>query len=275
MNPDIREINHLALIAGGGRFPFLLIQSARELSIPVTVFAINGVTSPELANQVERIYWLELGEALSRFIEHCHADGIRYVVMGGRMAHNMIWRYRGFDKRSLRVLARMVTRRADGILGTVSDELAHDGIQMLDQSFLLKNCMPERGLLTPRRALTRTEKKDIKFGFPLAREIAGMDIGQTVVVKDLAVVAVEGLDGTDETILRAGRISGGGNVVIKVCKPHQDSRFDIPVIGPDTVRTLQQAGGGALAVMANETLFFDREEAVQLAQEAGIAIVSI
>ena len=271
---DLSRVDRLGLVAGGGRFPVLLAQAAAAQSIPVSAFAIKSITDASLGQHVAAMHWLELGE-LSRLIEQCHSDGVRHVVMAGHVPHNSIWRYRGFDKRALRLLGRMVTRQADSILGAVVEELAREGIETIEQSALLDGCMPEKGLLTPRRPLTAREEKDIEFGFPIARQVAGLDIGQSIVVKDLSVVAVEGLEGTDQTIRRAGEIAGQGFVLVKVSKPHQDSRFDIPVIGPGTIRSMREAGGGAVAIMAEETLFFDRDEAVELAHQAGIAIQAI
>ncbi len=268
---NIKDVDHIGLIACGGRLPFILAQAASEVSIPVSAFAINGITKPELADHVDRIHWMDLGD-LSKFIKECHTEDIHHVLMAGRVPHNAIWRYRGFDKRSLKLLGRMVTRKADSILGSVVEELAREGIEVLDHPLLLGRCMPKKGLMTPKRPLSRREKKDIEFGFPIAREIAGMDIGQTVVVKDLAVVAVESLEGTDETIRRAGEIADGGIVVIKVAKPHQDSRFDIPVVGPGTIRSIRETGGGVLAMMARQTLFFDQAETIEMAQKAKIGI---
>lgn len=270
----LSRVSRLGLLAGEGRFPFMLAQAAAELAIPVTAFAMNGITPPELAEQVDAIHWLELGQ-FSEFIDRVHGDGISYVIMAGRVPHNSIWRYRGFDRRSLRLLGKMVTRKADSILGTVVEELESEGIHVLDSSLLLRKCMPGKGLLTPSRPPTGREEKDIEFGFPLARELAGLDIGQTIAVKDLAVVAVESLEGTDETILRAGRIAQGDIVVVKVAKPQQDSRFDIPVVGPGTIRSLIEAGGGALAFMAGEVLFFDQEEALSLAEESDICVIAV
>lgn len=271
---NIKEIPRLGLFAGGGRFPLLLARSAAQFPIPLTAFAIKGIADPALADFATQIHWVDLGQ-FSDAISRCHAEDIRHVVMAGTVPHNAIWRYRGFDKRSLKLLGRVATRKADSLLGGVVEELEREGIEVIDSSLLIGECMPKKGLLTPKRRLTRREKKDIAFALPLARQIAGMDIGQTIVVKDLAVVAVESLEGTDETIKRAGAIADGDIVVVKVSKPRQDSRFDIPVIGPDTVRSIQEAGGGALAILAGETLFFDREEAVALAHQAHIAIVAV
>lgn len=267
------RIPRLGLMAGAGRLPFLIADAAAQISLPVTAFAVEGITPPELAGHVDCIHWMQLD--FSRLIRQLHADKIQHVVMVGRIPHNAIWHYRGFDLRSLRLLANMVTRKADSILGTVVQELERENIHVIDQTLLLRDSMPSAGLLTPKRPLTAREQKDIEFGYPIARQIAGMDIGQTIVVKDLAVVAVEGLEGTDETILRAGRIAAGNVVVIKVAKPQQDSRFDVPVIGPDTIRTLHAAGGGAIAFQAGNALFCDPAECIALAHEYKIAIAAV
>jgi UDP-2,3-diacylglucosamine hydrolase len=268
------NIPHLGLMAFQGRFPILVAQAAAERGIPVTAFGVKGITPPELADEVIRMHWMELGQ-FSRFVDQMHAENIRHVVMAGRVPHNAIWHYRGFDLRSLKVLGKLINRKADTVLGAVVAELAKERIEVIDSTLLLRGCMPEKGLLTPKRPLTERETRDVEFGLPIARQIAGMDIGQTIVVKDLAVVAVESLEGTDETILRGGKIAGGDIVVIKVSKPRQDARFDYPVIGPDTIRTIQAAGGGALAVMAGHALFFDRTEALEIAAQADIGVIAI
>lgn len=260
-------------MAGSGRLPFLVAQAAGQLSLPVTAFGIEGITPPELRDHVDQIHWMKLGQ-FSKCIRKLHSENIRHVVMVGHVPHNSLWKYRGFDLRSIRVLAGMVTRRADSLLGSVVRELARENIEVIDSTLLLRDCMPGRGLLTARRPLSHREEKDIEFGFPLARQIAALDIGQTIVVKDLAVVAVEGLEGTDETILRAGRIANGSIVVIKVAKPQQDSRFDVPVVGPQTVQSIHNAGGGVLAFMAESTLFVDQAEAITQAEKAHVGIIA-
>ncbi|NQU43698.1 UDP-2,3-diacylglucosamine diphosphatase LpxI [bacterium] len=278
ISPDITQIppdlERLGLLAFEGRFPLLLAEAAAVHHIPVVAFGVEGITPPELEQMVERLHWMKLGQ-ISKFIEKMHEENIRHVVMAGRVQHNSIWKYRGFDKRGLKVLGRLINRKANTVLRAIVDELALENIQVLDQNLFIRSCMPEKGLLTPWRPLTRREEADIEFGFPIARQVAGIDIGQTLVVKDLAVIAVESLEGTDETIQRAGRITGGGNVVIKVSKPHQDSRFDIPVVGPGTIRSLQKAGGGVLAIMSQQALFFDQQEALEIARQADIAVTVI
>jgi DUF1009 family protein len=267
----LRGIPRLGLIAFEGRFPLLIAQAAHELGIPVTAFGVKGITPEEIAEKVDLVHWMQLGQ-FNKFVDKMHAEGIGHVIMAGRVQHNSIWQYRGFDSRSLKVLGRLVNRKADTVLGAVVDELARENIEVLDSTLLLRGCMPAEGLLTPDRPTTKAEIKDIEFGIPLAFQIAGMDIGQTIVVKDLAVVAVEGLEGTDETIHRAGRITGRGVVVVKVPKPRQDNRFDFPVVGPGTIQSIRDSGGGALGLIAEHALFFDQAEALELAREAKVAI---
>lgn len=268
------QIPRLGLMAGAGSGPILVAQAAARIGLPITAFAVKGITNPELGNLVDEIHWLNLGQ-FSLLIKILHQKEIRHLVMVGHIPHNAIWRYRGFDVRALRILGKMVNRKADGLLGAVVEEFQRENIMVLDSTLLLRNNMPGKGLLTPNRPPTKREEEDIAFGLPIAREIGRLDIGQTIVVKDKAVVAVESLEGTDETILRAGRIAAGDIVVIKVAKPQQDSRFDVPVIGPHTIDSIQQAGGGVLAIMGDSTLFFDEKEAIRKAQEANITIIAV
>lgn len=275
--PSLKMFNHipkLGLMAFEGRFPILLAEAAADQHIPVVAFGVRGLTPEELESKVERIHWMQLGQ-FEKFVEKMHQEEIRHLIMAGRVQHNSIWRYRGFDKRSLKVLGKMINRKADTVLKAVVDELQKEGIQVLDSTLLLQRCMPRKGHLTPWHKLSAREKRDIDFGVPLAKQIAGMDIGQTIVVKDLAVVAVESLEGTDETIARAGRITGGDIVVIKVAKPRQDSRFDFPVTGPGTIASIREAGGGLLTLIESQALFFDQEEALAMAKDAGVGITVI
>ena len=224
---ELRKIPRLGLMAFEGRFPILLAQAAAEMHIPVVAFGVQGLTPPELENIVERMHWMQLGQ-FSKFVEQAHKDNVHHVVMAGRVQHNAIWKYRGFDLRTLNVLRKLINRKADTVLNAVVDELAKEHIKVVDSTLLLRSCMPRKGLMTLTRPITPHEMKDIEFGFPIAKQIAGLDIGQTLVVKDLAVVAVESLEGTDEAIARGGRIANGGIVVVKVSKPKQDKRFDYP-----------------------------------------------
>ncbi|MEI7633274.1 MAG: UDP-2,3-diacylglucosamine diphosphatase LpxI [bacterium] len=264
----------IGLIAGGGDFPLLLARSARANGVEIIVFALKGFASREMEMAADKVEWLELGQA-EKAIQLMHAHGITEVAMAGRVPHNSIFQYRHFDWRALKALARAVNKKADSLLGIVTSELERAGIRVIDSTMFLKSLMPGAELLTPARPLTKRERHDIDFGYPIAKVVAGQDIGQTIVVKDGVVAAVEGIEGTDECILRAGRLAGGGCVVIKVSKPRQDNRFDVPVIGRQTLLSMRESHCAALAFSAWQCLLFDREEVLRIASEADIAIITV
>lgn len=269
--PPAPALDHIGLIAGEGRFPFLLAQSAHERNITVTAIGIRGVTPPELAAAVDAMHWVEFGQ-FNRLIEILHRCGISKAVMAGRVKHRNIFQLSRIDRRGLKLLASLPSRKADTLLGAITSELARENIEILDSTMLLRECMPPRGLLTPTCPVTREISDDIEFGRPVAIGVAGMDIGQTIVVKQQTIVAVEAMEGTNEAIIRAGRTAGPGCVVIKVSKPRQDRRFDVPVIGLTTIRKMVQAECAALAIPGGEALFFEQEEACALAAQHGICI---
>ncbi|MCL5271571.1 MAG: UDP-2,3-diacylglucosamine diphosphatase LpxI [bacterium] len=264
-------LGHIGLIAGEGRFPILLAQAARDRNIRVTAIGVRGITSPDLAREVTAIHWVEFGQ-FNRMIEICHEAGIRQTIMAGRIKHNSIFQLTRIDRRGIKLLARASSRKADTLLRAITEELARERIEVLDSTLLMKECMPPAGLLTPACAPSEAVMDDINFGRPLATALAGLDIGQTLVVKHKSVVAVEAMEGTDQTIQRAGEIAGEGCVVVKVSRPRQDRRFDVPVLGLTTVRKIIQVKGAALAFPGGETLFFDREEASALATEHGVTL---
>ena len=265
--------SHIGLIAGEGDFPKLIARAARAANVHVTIIAITGFASPDLQQEAAETHWVELGQ-VSKVLYILQERNIRAVTMSGRVPHSSIFQYRHFDARAVKMLARAVNRKADSLLGVVTRELGKEGIEVMDSSLFLKSLMPAEGLLTPQRPLTERELADVQFGMPLAKAIAGLDVGQTIVVKELVVVAVEGLEGTDACITRAGELAGPGCVVIKVSKPQQDLRFDIPIVGRTTLKKMKAAGCSALAFSAGETLLFDREEVLALADEANIAVLA-
>jgi UDP-2,3-diacylglucosamine hydrolase len=264
----------VGIIAGQGDFPLLIARAARGAGVSVLVLGIKGFASEDLENCADTVCWMELGQ-LERAIELLKQHGVDSLVLAGRVPHTSIFQYRHFDRRAMKVLGRTLSRKADALLGALVDEFEREGIHVIDSSLFLKSLMPEPGLITARRPLTQRESEDVEFGFPIAKIIAGQDIGQTIVVREKMVVAVEGAEGTDECILRAGKLAGVGCVVIKVSKPHQDLRFDIPVIGRGTVESMVQAGCCALAVSARESFLFDREAVVAAAEEANIGIIAV
>ncbi|MDD4280245.1 MAG: UDP-2,3-diacylglucosamine diphosphatase LpxI [Candidatus Sumerlaeales bacterium] len=264
----------IALIAGQGVFPISIVRGAHSENIRVVVLAIKGFCSDEIEQYADKIYWVELGQA-QKGLDILQKENIKYIVMAGRVPHQTIFQYRHFDTLALKVLARTMTKRADGILNAVVKAMESYGIEVLDSSLFVRQLFQPAGLLTPKRPLTKAEEEDIRFGLPIARSVAGLDIGQTIVVKDKSVIAVEGLEGTDECIKRAGELAGPGCVVIKVSKPAQDKRFDIPIIGPTTIKSMKTAQASVLAFSANEALMFGKDEIVTNAESAGIAVCAV
>ncbi len=259
------------LIAGNGRFPFLVLEGARNQGIEMAVIALKEEASPELEKVAKRLHWVSLGE-LSKAIELLQREGVQQAVMAGQVKHNKIFSAIRPDWKLAKLLFSLPRKNTDSLIGAVAKVLQDEGILLVDSTMFLKPLIPDAGVLT-RRAPSEEEAADMDYGLQVARQIAGMDIGQTVVIADRACVAVEAMEGTDETIARAARFAQGEKlVVVKVSKPGQDMRFDVPVIGLPTVESMKQAGATALAVDATRTLLFDREKLVELADAAGIAI---
>jgi UDP-2,3-diacylglucosamine hydrolase len=262
------------LIAGNGRFPFLVLEGARSQGIDMAVIALKEEASPELANSAKRLHWVSLGE-LSKAIDLMHREGVTQAVMAGQVKHNKIFSSIRPDWKLAKLLFALPKKNTDSLIGAVAKVLEDEGIRLVDSTLFLKPLVPEAGVLT-RRAPNEHEAADITYGLGVARQIAAMDIGQTVVVSDRACVAVEAMEGTDEVIARAARIAGGKPlVVVKVSKPRQDMRFDVPVIGLPTVEQMTRANATALVVDAGRTLFFDREQLIQQADAAGLAIQAV
>jgi len=259
------------LIAGNGRFPFLVLEGARSQGIEMAVIALKEEASPELEKIAKRLHWVSLGE-LSKAIELMQSEGVKRAVMAGQVKHNKIFSSIRPDWKLAKLLFALPRKNTDSLIGAVAKVLEEEGIQLVDSTMFLKPLLPEAGVLT-RRVPSAQEAVDIEYGIGIARHIATRDIGQTVVVSDSACVAVEAMEGTDETIARAARFANGRPlVVVKVSKPRQDMRFDVPVVGLPTVESMKLAGATALAIDANRTLLFDREKLIAMADAAGIAI---
>lgn len=263
--------SRVGLIAGQGDFPLLIARAATSAGTEVVTICIAGFASQEMPAVSTRHYWLELGQ-LGKAIETLKAEGVTKLIMAGRVPHNSIFQYKHFDWRAMKLLARAAGKRADALLETVCDEFAREGIEVVESSMFLQSLMPEAGLLTRNRTITDAEQADINFGIPIAKIIAGQDIGQTIVVKDKMVIAVEGIEGTDKCIRRAGELAGPGCVVIKVSKPAQDLRFDIPVIGPGTIKSMKEAGASALALSSGRSLLFHKDAVIAEAEENNIGL---
>lgn len=263
--------NGWGLIAGNGRFPFLVLEGARSQGIDMAVIAIKEEADPELAKRAQRVHWVSLGE-LSRTIDLLHQEGVAQAVMAGQVRHNKIFSSIRPDWKLAKLLFALPRKNTDALIGAVAKVLEDEGIRLVDSTLFLKPLLPDPGVLT-RRSPNEQEAADMVYGLKVARHIASMDIGQTVVISDQACVAVEAMEGTDETITRALRIASGKPlVVVKVSKPKQDMRFDVPVIGLPTIATMKSAGATALAVDAQRTLLFDRADLIAEADWAGITI---
>jgi UDP-2,3-diacylglucosamine hydrolase len=259
------------LIAGNGRFPFLVLEGARSQGIDMAVIALKEEASQELANTAKRLHWVSLGE-LSKAIDLMHREGVTQAVMAGQVKHNKIFSSIRPDWKLAKLLLTLTRKNTDSLIGAVAKVFEDEGIHLVDSTHFLKPLLPEAGVLT-RRAPDEREAADIAYGLGVARQVAAMDIGQTVVISDRACVAVEAMEGTDETIARAARIAGGKPlVVVKVSKPNQDMRFDVPVVGLPTIEQMKNAGATAMAIDAGRTLLFDRDKLIAEANAAGIAM---
>jgi hypothetical protein len=277
----------LGLIAGNGRFPFLLLDAARAQGLSVVVAAIREETDPEIdrraaADDGITVHWLSLGE-LSRLIEVFHKEGVEKAVMAGQVKHKQIFSSIRPDWRLAKLLLNLRTRNTDMLLSAVAKVLGDEGIELISSTAFLEPLLAQEGVLTP-RAPDEEERKNIDYGLEVARAVAGFDIGQTVVVAAQACVCVEAMEGTDAAIERAGVLMRSLDddastlerrlTVVKVAKPQQDMRFDVPVIGVDTIETMIRAGASCLSVEAGRTLLFDRDSLLERAGQAGIAIVA-
>lgn len=281
-------MDKLGLIAGNGRFPFLILDAARAAGRPVVVAAIKEETESEIEARAAQddgitVHWLSLGE-LSKLIETFHKEDVHQAVMAGQVKHKQIFSAIRPDWRLAKLLFSLRTRSTDMLLGAVAKVLGDEGIELISSTALLEPLLAKEGTLTE-RAPSEQERKNIEYGLGVARGVAGFDIGQTVVVAAQACVAVEAMEGTDATIARAGALMGSlegtastlerALTVVKVAKPNQDMRFDVPVIGLRTLESMIAAGASCLSVEAERTLLFDREAILARAREAGIAIVAV
>jgi DUF1009 family protein len=281
----------LGLIAGNGRFPFLVLDAAQAQGFDVVVAAIKEETSPEIESKgAASVHWLSLGE-LSKLIDTFKTAGVTCAVMAGQVKHKQIFSAIKPDWRLAKLLLSLGTRNTDSLLGAIAKVLADEGIKLESSTALLEPLLAKTGVLT-KRAPSEQERKNIEYGRPVARRLAKHDIGQTVVIAEAACVAVEAMEGTDATIERAGLLmqslerdsesKGEGEVstlsraltVVKVAKPGQDMRFDVPVIGLKTIETMTRAGANCLAVDAGRCLLLDSEAIIEAANLSEISVVA-
>ncbi len=276
-------MERIGLIAGNGKFPFLILDAARAQGFEVVVAAITEEASPEIEDRgAASVHWLSLGE-LSKLIETFQREGVHRAIMAGQVKHKQIFSAIRPDWRLAKLLLSLTTRNTDSLLGAVAKVLAEEGITLESSTGLLEPLLVKSGVLT-RRTPSEQERKNIDYGRAVARQLAQYDIGQTVVIAETACVAVEAMEGTDAAIERAGHIMGSlrgdastlsrALTVVKIAKPNQDMRFDVPVIGVKTIEVMQAAGATCLALDAGKCLLLDGEKILDAANAAGIAVVA-
>ena len=263
----------LGLIAGNGRFPFLVAAAARRAGRRVVAVAILEEAAPDLADAVDEIHWVGLGQ-LGRCIDDLRGAGAREAVMAGQVRHRQIFAGIVPDVKLMGVLARLAFQNTDSLIGAVAEALGREGITLLPSTAFIEDQLASAGTMSRRRP-SGDEKHDVEYGRKVARVLAGMDLGQTVVVKNRAAVALEAMEGTDETIRRAGRLAGPGTTVVKVAKPRQDMRFDVPVVGPATIEAMIEAGARVLALDAGKALLLDKADFLSKADDAEIAVLGM
>ncbi|HEX5473124.1 MAG TPA: UDP-2,3-diacylglucosamine diphosphatase LpxI [Vicinamibacterales bacterium] len=268
-------MSRIGIIAGNGRFPFLALQGARRIGHDVTVVAVREEAFPELEEAARDagadLHWVSLGQ-LGKCIKLFRAAGIAQAIMAGQVKHARIFSGIIPDLTLLSVLTKLKARNTDALISAVAEVLRGEGIELLDSTAFLAPLLAREGTLT-RRPPSAAEAEDFSFGYRIADAVAGLDIGQAVVVKQRAIVAVEAMEGTDAMIARAGDLAGPGACVVKVAKPNQDMRFDVPVVGVATIEAMRRAGATALSIDAGRTLVVDGAAFVEAADAAGIAVV--
>ncbi len=269
-------MSRIGLIAGNGQFPFLVLDAARSLGHDVTVIALREEAHPDIKEAATReqgssVHWISLGQ-LDRCLTVLRDAGVTQAIMAGQVKHTKLFSDIVPDLKLMSVLRRLQSRSTDSLLSAIADVFREHSIEFLDSTTFLQPLLADPGTIGTRQP-SQAECDDFLFGYQMADVIAGLDVGQTLVLKEQAVVAVEAMEGTDAVITRAGRLAGPGTRVVKVAKPNQDMRFDVPVVGVSTIRTMREAGASALSVDAGKTLIIDVKAFVQAADEADIAVV--
>ncbi len=263
----------LGLIAGNGQFPFLVLEGARKAGAQVAVAAIREETDPEIERVADNVTWVGVGQ-LGKMLRFFKSEDVDKAIMAGQVRHVQIFSSSIPDLRMVKMLLRLPRKNTDALIGAVANELASEGIELIDSTFFLKDQMPAVGNLTKRQPDDR-ERADIEYGLEVAHEIARLELGQTIVVRDRACVAIEAMEGTDVVIRRAGELARGRLTVVKIAKPNQDMRFDVPVVGLSTIQTMIDGGATCLCLTAEKTLLFEREEMINLANKNKIAITAV
>ena len=264
----------VGLIAGNGRFPFLVLEAARSQGIAMVVAAIKEETFPEIEEKAQIVHWMSLGQ-LGKLIKTFKSEGVSRAVMAGQVKHKQIFSGIVPDLKMIQLLAGLATKSTDSLIGGVARVLADEGIELMDSTAFLEPLLPDAGVLTA-RAPSGDEQQNLDYGFRVARELGRLDLGQSVVVCDGACVALEAMEGTDAVIRRAASlVNGQGLAVVKLAKPNQDLRFDVPVVGPGTLTIMVESMVTALAVEAGKTLMIDRDDLIRTADENNITIVAV
>jgi hypothetical protein len=266
-------MNNIGLIAGNGRFPFLVAEEIRKQGDKVITIALNEEADKDIEKVSDETVWLSVGK-LQKIIDTFKEKNVNIAVMVGQVKHAKIYSAISMDFRAIKLMGSLLNKKADTILGSVIKEFEKDGINFLPSHLYLKHLLAPKGLIVGKK-LTSEENKDVEFGFKIAKGIAGFDIGQTVVVKDKSVLAVESIEGTDECIKRAYQLGGENAIVVKVAKPNQDFRFDVPVIGTNTIDTLKNNKIRAMIIESDATLILDKEEVIRKAKDLDVTIVAI
>ena len=261
------------LIAGNGKFPFLVVEGAKKQGASLAVVAIKEETDKRIEEVAEKVLWVGIGQ-LGKMISFFKKEGVRQAIMAGQVKHVQIFSGALPDLRMLKMLFGLKQRNTDALIGAVAAELAGDGIELIDSTFFIQDRLAPEGVLT-RRKPDSNEQGNIEYGLRIAGEIARLDLGQTIVVRAKACVAIEAMEGTDACVKRAGELAKGKLTVVKVAKPNQDMRFDVPVVGVPTIQTMSEAGATCLCLTAGKTLIFDKAEMLALADEKKIAVVAV
>ncbi|MFZ5759861.1 MAG: LpxI family protein [Thermodesulfobacteriota bacterium] len=265
--------SRIGIIAGGGQFPYLFAEAAKKEGREVVIAAHQGESHPDLASVADRFCWVKLGQ-LGKIINFFRTEEVRETVFLGTITKTRIFRDVLPDLKGLSLWNKIDVKQDDAILRAIAGELEKEGIRVLDSTLYLQHLLFPAGLLSKKKP-SPDQRRDIEFGFRIARAVGGLDIGQCVVVRDMTVVAVEAIEGTDATIRRGGTLAGGKAVVVKVKKPDQDFRFDLPATGPTTIESMLEVKAAVLAVEAGQSLLFDREAMLRRADKAGIVVVGV
>lgn len=264
----------IGLVSGEGRLPIVFADLAKMKGDTVIAFGLKGITSPDLEKHVEKMHWVPWG-SLQKAALLVITERIRKIVMLGKIKKDILFSSgEELDDNARKILDKLKDKKDYAVLNGINDFLKKMGIEVIDSTAYLKELIPSRGVLTGREP-SQEERDDIDYGIKVAKSLSGFDIGQTLAVKEKTVIAVEAMEGTDETIARAGRLMKGPFVAVKVARPDQDMRFDVPLVGVETLRALAKAGGTALALEADRTLLMEKDEVVRFADKEGIAIVII